>query len=75
MPPNLWSDDPMMVTQRYGRYLEASERIRKDSARIEELERSLKIISTWAGADGHSSEPRSKAMRDISNNATKALGL
>jgi hypothetical protein len=29
MPPNLWSDSPIDIAQRHGRYVEASKRIRE----------------------------------------------
>ena len=29
MPPNLWSDSPIDIAQRHGRYIEASKRIRE----------------------------------------------
>lgn len=37
MPPELWRDDPLDVSQRHSRYIEASERIEADAREIERL--------------------------------------
>lgn len=37
MPPDLWSDDPVDVAQRRGRYVEASRRIEADAGTIAAL--------------------------------------
>ena len=41
MPPELWRDEPMQVSQRHGRYLQASDRIEADSREIERLRAAL----------------------------------
>jgi protein-tyrosine-phosphatase len=44
-----------------------------EQKRIEKLEQSLRIISTWAVCDPWSQEPRDKAMRDIRDKCDLAL--
>lgn len=36
MPPECWSDDPLDVTQRHGRYKQAADRIRNDASKLEQ---------------------------------------
>ena len=37
MPPELWRDDPMQISQRHSRYIQASDRIEADAREIERL--------------------------------------
>lgn len=41
MPPDLWTDSPTQVSQRFDRYQQASELIKSQAKKIEELEMAL----------------------------------
>ena len=52
MPPELWRDDPLDVSQRHSRYIEASERIEADAREIERLRLALAHPRCSTSADG-----------------------
>ena len=41
MPPDLWTDSPTQVSQRFDRYRQASELIKSQAKKIEELAKAL----------------------------------
>jgi len=64
MPPDLWSDSPIDVAQRHGRYIQASRRIESDAETIDDLIDALTVMLrqfTKTPSTLQDSEARAKA--------------
>lgn len=50
MPPEMWDDSALDVTQRHGRYMQAARRIEEDAREIERLREHAVILANTAEA-------------------------